>query len=57
MSKSLVDWRQGQNRETELGIISGHFLTDWFIWSQQIMAGFRQEGVELYYEMGEELGR
>lgn len=25
--------------------------------SQQVMAGFRQEDVELYYEMGEELGR
>lgn len=25
--------------------------------SQRVMAGFRQEDVELYYEMGEELGR
>lgn len=25
--------------------------------SQRTMAGFRQEDVELYYEMGEELGR
>lgn len=25
--------------------------------SQHTMAGFRQEDVELYYEMGEELGR
>lgn len=25
--------------------------------SQQTMAGFRQEDVEVYYDMGEELGR